>query len=105
MCSHNNYTFAVNFSGPLARIVAWNGGVAHDLQARMRQFISRILKRPVGSDLGHLTRLVRRYTVEQQQVPKDLVDLVSLNYLSALPVAPSGQRYVIDRTKVEVRLE
>jgi len=80
-----------------------------DLQARMRQFISRILKRPVagenGSDLGHLTRLVRRYTVEQQQVPKDLVDLVALNYLTALPVAPSGQRYVIDRTKVEVRLE
>jgi len=75
----------------------------------MRQFISRILKRPVagenGGDLGHLTRLVRRYTVEQQQVPKDLVDLVALNYLTALPIAPSGQRYVIDRTKVEVRLE
>ena len=75
----------------------------------MRRLISKILKRPEtggnGADLGHLTRLVRRYTVEQQQVPKDLVDLVSLNYLTALPAAPRGQRYIIDRTKVEVRLE
>ena len=75
----------------------------------MKRLISKILKRPDagenGGDLGHLTRLVRRYTVEQQQVPRDLVDLVSLKYLAAMPVAPRGQRYVIDRTKVEVRLE
>ena len=75
----------------------------------MRRLISKILKRPAvgenGADLGHLTRLVRRYTVEQQQVPKELVDLVALNYLTTLPDAPPGQRFVIDRTKVEVRLE
>jgi hypothetical protein len=75
----------------------------------MRRLISRLLKRPPtdgnGTDLGHLTRLVRRYAVEQQQVPKDLVDLVALNYLAVLPDAPPGQRFVIDRTKVEVRLE
>jgi len=75
----------------------------------MKRLLSKLLKRPGangdGADLGHLTRLVRRYAVEQQQVPKDLVDLVALNYLTVLPDAPPGQRFVIDRTKVEVRLE
>jgi hypothetical protein len=56
-------------------------------------------------DLSHLTRLVRRYSVEQQQVPKDLADLVVQNYLEAVPVAPPGRRYVVDRRTVEVRLE
>ena len=75
----------------------------------MRQVISRLFSRPEKADnpvdLGYLNRLVRRYTVEQQQVPKDLLDLVALNYLPAIPDAPQGQRFVIDRRKVEVRLE
>jgi hypothetical protein len=75
----------------------------------MRQVISRLFNRPEkgkhGAELGHLTRLVRRYTVEQQQVPKDFLDLVALKYLAAIPVAPKGQRFVIDRKRVEVRLE
>jgi hypothetical protein len=56
-------------------------------------------------DVRYLTQMVRRYTVEQQQVPKDLVDLVTLRYLAAIPVPPDGQRFVIDRTRVEVHLE
>lgn len=56
-------------------------------------------------DLNHLTRLVRRYSVEQQQVPKDLGELVALNYLETIPVPPQGQKFVIDRKGVEVRLE
>jgi len=75
----------------------------------MRQMISRLFnrsaKRESVVDLGHLTRLVRRYTVEQQQVPQDLLDLVALNYLEAAPVAPPGRRLVLDRKNVEVRLE
>ncbi len=76
----------------------------------MRQVISKLFNRPPekggdGIDLGHLTRLVRRYTVEQQQVPKDLLDLVTLKYLTAIPVAPEGQKFVIDRRSVEVKLE
>jgi hypothetical protein len=75
----------------------------------MRRLISRLLNRPEKGqsavDLGHLTRLARRYTVEQQQVPKDLLDLVALKYIAAIPVAPQGHRFVIDRTRVEVRLE
>jgi hypothetical protein len=55
--------------------------------------------------LDRLTRLVRRFTVEQQQVPKDLAELVTLKYLGTVPPAPVGKRFVIDRRKAEVRLE
>ena len=75
----------------------------------MKRAISRLFNRPEkggsGVDLSQLTRLVRRYTVEQQQVPKDLRDLVALKYLAAIPSAPLGQRFVIDRRRVEVTLE
>ena len=75
----------------------------------MRSLISRLFGGPRESakaaDLDHLTRLVRRYSVEQQQVPKSLIDLVSLKYLETVPVAPPGQTFVIDRKRVEVRLE
>lgn len=74
----------------------------------MKRIISKLftrsVKEPNGIDLAQLTRLVRRFTVEQQQVPKDLVALVELKYLPALPHAPQGQRFVIDRKKVEVKL-
>ena len=75
----------------------------------MRPVISRLFNRPEKGenavDLGHLTRLVRRYAVEQQQVPKDILDLVTLKYLASIPVPPQGQKFVIDRRKVEVKLE
>lgn len=57
-----------------------------------------------GVDLGQLTQLVRRYTVEQQQVPKDLLELVARKYLTAVPHPPQGKRFVIDRRMVEVKL-
>ena len=57
------------------------------------------------ADLSHLTQLVRRYAVEQQQVPKDLGELVALNYIQTIPAPPPGQKFVIDRKGVEVRLE
>ena len=75
----------------------------------MKQILSRLFQRSERGaaevDPGHLTRLARRYAVEQQQVPRDLLDLVALNYLAELPVPPQGQRFVIDRMKVDVRLE
>ena len=55
--------------------------------------------------LDQLTRLIRRFSVEQQQVPKDLAELVTLKYLEVVPTAPTGKKFVIDRRKVEVRLE
>ena len=75
----------------------------------MSGFISKLFNRQreeqTQSQLERLTRLVRRYSVEQQQVPKNLTDLVMLNYLEAVPVPPPDQRFVIDRNKVEVFLE
>ena len=57
------------------------------------------------TDLSQLTRLVRRYSVEQQQVPKALAEVVALEYLETIPLAPKGKKFVIDRSRVEVRLE
>jgi hypothetical protein len=75
----------------------------------MRRLVTRLLRRlrepEPKAELERLTSLVRRYTVEQQQVPRDLVELVARKYLAAVPVPPPGQRFVIDRTRVEVRLE
>ena len=53
------------------------------------------------ADLNNLTRLVRRYSVEQQQVPKDLAELVALNYIETIPAPPLGQKFVIDRKGVK----
>lgn len=65
----------------------------------------RLRKNGPSADLHNLTRLAQRYAVEQQQVPKDLDQLVALKYLDGLPTPPSGRRFVIDRTTVQVRLD
>ena len=74
----------------------------------MKRMISKLFARSEnnhnGVDLGQLTQLVRRYTVEQQQVPRDLLDLVARKYLAAVPHPPQGKRFVIDRKLVEVKL-
>jgi hypothetical protein len=79
------------------------------LNSIVRTIISKLFGRSSQdaqtADLDHLTRLVRRYSVEQQQVPKSLIELVSLKYLEAVPVAPPGHKFIIDRKRVEVRLE
>ncbi len=83
--------------------------MAINAKSSMREVFRNLLNRPAnganGVELDHLTQLVRRYSVEQQQVPKNLLDLVSLKYLKAIPVAPPGRKFVIDRKSVEVRLE
>ena len=88
------------------RLLARCRGVMNQI---MKSVISRMFKRPETAenavDLGKLSRLVRRYTVEQQQVPKDLLELVTHKYLESIPVAPKGQKLIIDRKRVEVRLE
>lgn len=75
------------------------------MRKTIAELLGRLERREKKASLGHLTSMVRRYTVEQQRVPKDLVDLVTLNYLASVPCAPPGRRFVIDRKRVEVRLE
>jgi len=75
----------------------------------MRRVFTAIFKRfkkdGDAASLHHLTRLVQRYTVEQQQVPKDLNQLVALKYLDGVPTPPEGRKFIIDRTTVQVRLD
>ena len=53
--------------------------------------------------LGELTQMVRRYGMEHQKVPQSLEDLVTAGYISRLPSAPAGRRFVISRA-LEVQL-
>jgi hypothetical protein len=47
--------------------------------------------------LERLTQALRRYSAEKQRVPKSLEELVSAGYLSELPAAPAGKKYVFDQ--------
>ena len=74
----------------------------------MRKVLTELMKwsrtgKP--TDVDQLTRMLRRFAVERQQVPKDLAELVASNYLDSIPKPPAGLKYVIDRKRVEVRLE
>ena len=50
-----------------------------------------------------LTQAVRRYGIEQRQVPANLDDLVARGYLSQVPEAPRGRRFIIDK-QLQVQL-
>ena len=64
---------------------------------------------PVANDvqlnaaLQELTQAVRRYGVEQRQAPKSLDELVAKGYLGAVPQAPPGKKFAIDK-KLQVYL-
>jgi hypothetical protein len=50
-----------------------------------------------------LTQAVRKYAAEQQKVPASLEELVAAKYLPAVPEAPAGKRFGIDK-KLQVYL-
>ena len=47
--------------------------------------------------LERLTQALRRYSAENQRVPKSLDELVTAGYLSELPPAPAGKKYAFDQ--------
>ncbi len=47
--------------------------------------------------LGELTQAVRKYSVEQRRVPKNLEELSAQGYLRQVPSAPSGKKFVITK--------
>ena len=53
--------------------------------------------------MNELTQAVRRYAAEQRKVPASLDDLVTEHYLPAIPQAPAGKRFAIDK-KLQVYL-
>src|SRR5262245_50142858 len=47
--------------------------------------------------LKELTQAVRKFSVEQRRVPKNLEELVANSYLIGVPPAPAGKRFAIDK--------
>jgi hypothetical protein len=47
--------------------------------------------------LDRLTQAVRKYAAETQSAPKSLNDLVAAGYLTELPEAPAGKKFIIDQ--------
>ena len=53
--------------------------------------------------LNELTQAVRKFGVEQRRVPKSLEEVAARGYLSSVPSAPAGKKFVIDKN-LQVRL-
>ncbi|MBM3840040.1 MAG: hypothetical protein FJ398_19155 [Verrucomicrobia bacterium] len=51
----------------------------------------------IAAALNELTQGVRKYSVEQRRVPKNLEEVLASGYLSRIPQAPSGKRFAIDK--------
>ena len=66
------------------------------------------LVQPVQGDTGplldQLTQVLRKYSVENRQVPKSLDEVVSAGYLKEMPAAPAGKKFAIEPRKVQVVL-
>ena len=51
----------------------------------------------IASLVKELTQAVRKYSVEQRRVPKNLGELVANGYLISVPPAPAGKKFAIDK--------
>ncbi len=47
--------------------------------------------------LNELTQAVRKYAVEQRRAPGTLNELVTNGYLAAIPAAPAGKKFAINK--------
>jgi len=47
--------------------------------------------------LAELTQAVRKYGMERRRVPASLDELVTAGYLRAIPPAPQGKRFAINK--------
>ena len=46
---------------------------------------------------AELTQVVRKYAAEKQRAPKDFQEIVAAGYLTSMPAAPAGKKFVIDK--------
>jgi competence protein ComGC len=51
----------------------------------------------VAATIADLTQAVRKFAVEQRQVPQTLDELVAKGYVNRIPAAPQGKKFVIDK--------
>jgi hypothetical protein len=47
--------------------------------------------------LNELTQVLRKYAVEQRRAPATLSELVTNGYLAAIPTAPAGKKFAINK--------
>ncbi len=52
---------------------------------------------PIDLVLKELTQAVRKYAVEQRRAPATLDELVAKGYLAAIPSAPAGKKFAINK--------
>jgi hypothetical protein len=57
----------------------------------------------VDPQVNELQEAVYKYAQGMNQKPASLEQLVSARFLAALPVAPKGRKYIIDRDTLEVK--
>lgn len=55
------------------------------------------------AQLPELTQAVRKYAAEKQRAPKSLEEIFAAGYLPAMPAAPAGKTFAIDK-KLQVYL-
>lgn len=49
------------------------------------------------AEIDQLTQTLRKYAVEQRRAPTNLDELVASGYLAAIPSAPAGKKFAIDK--------
>jgi len=54
--------------------------------------------------LSALTQAVRKFTFERRQPPASLEELATAGYVQAVPPAPAGKKFVIDKKRMVVEL-
>ena len=69
--------------------------LAHDAAARNRSSEDQSQTEAL---LKELTQAVRKFSVEQRRVPKNLEELVANGYLPGVPSAPAGKQFAIDKS-------
>ncbi len=80
--------------GLLALLVGCGGGSG---TSSGRDEAAQAREAQIAATLKELTQLVRKYSVEQRQAPKNLDELVAKGYLSQVPEAPVGKKFAIDK--------
>lgn len=54
--------------------------------------------------LGVLTQAVRKFSAENQRVPKTLEEVLRAGYIRNLPPAPAGKKFILNSKRLEVLL-
>ena len=57
-----------------------------------------------NATLSALTQAVRKFTFERRQPPASLQELATAGYVQAVPPAPAGKKFVIDKKRMVVEL-